>query len=73
MRTIENLGRMIKERRRQLDASQSHVASLAKISVNTLSQIERGEANPTVRLLEAIGNVLGMELTLQVKKSQDSA
>ena len=62
------LGKNIKERRKTLRITQPHLAEMAEISVNTLYKIERGTANPTVKVLNKIANVLGMEIKLEVKK-----
>lgn len=66
--SVLNLGLAIKSRRKALKISQADLASLAKISNNTLYKIERGEANPTVDIIEKIADVLGFELKLEVKK-----
>lgn len=64
------VGNSIKERRKTLRVTQSQLAELAEISVNTLYKIERGQANPTLDTLTKVADVLGMEVCLQVKKSQ---
>ena len=64
------VGKMIKERRKTLRVTQPQLADLAGISVNTLYKIERGQANPTLETLTKISNVLGMEVSLIVKKPQ---
>ncbi len=64
------IGKSIKERRKGLRVTQTQLAELAGISVNTLYKIERGQTNPTLDTLTKIANVLGMEVCLQVKKPQ---
>ena len=64
------VGKSIKERRKALRVTQPQLAELAGISVNTLYKIERGQANPTLNTLKKIANVLGMEVSLQVKNLQ---
>jgi transcriptional regulator with XRE-family HTH domain len=66
---VQDIGRTIRDRRKMLKITQPSLAELAGISVNSLYKIERGEGNPTVELLEKIAGVLGMELTLEVRKS----
>lgn len=61
--------KQIKERRKILRITQSDLAELSGISINTLYKIERGQANPTLKLLNQIAKVLGMEFKLLVKKS----
>jgi len=65
---VEAVGKVIRQRRKALKITQSHLAELAGISVNSLYKIERGEANPTLELIEKIAEVLGLEVKLEVKK-----
>ena len=53
---VRNVGTAIKKRRKALKITQSHLAELAGISVNSLYKIERGEVNPTLDLIEKIAN-----------------
>lgn len=66
--SFTELGKSIKDRRKLLRITQSDLAEMAGISVNTLYKIERGQANPTVKVLTKLADVLGMELKLEVKK-----
>jgi len=43
---------------------------MADVSVNTLYKIETGQANPTVKVLNKIAEILGMELKLTVRKPE---
>ena len=65
---VRDLGMAVKKRRKALKITQPHLADLAGISVNSLYKIERGEANPTLELVEKITDVLGLEIKLEVKK-----
>jgi transcriptional regulator with XRE-family HTH domain len=65
---VETVGKAIQRRRKALKITQSHLAALAGISVNSLYKIERGEANPTLELIEKIVAVLGLEVKLEAKK-----
>lgn len=58
----------MKNRRKTLGITQPHLAELAGVSVNTLYKMERGEGNPTLEVVAKLADVLGMELTLTVKK-----
>jgi transcriptional regulator with XRE-family HTH domain len=64
----EDIGKTIKGRRKSLKITQPDLADLARISVNTLYKIERGEANPSIEILEKIAEVLGLEIKLEAKK-----
>ena len=39
---------------------------MADVNINTLTQIEKGEGNPTVQSLQKILKILGMELTTKI-------
>ena len=67
---VFEIGKQIKERRDTLGITQPDLAEMAGISVNTLYKIETGQANPTVKVLNKIAEILGMELTLTVKKPE---
>lgn len=61
------IGTSIKSRRKALRVTQSQLADLAGISVNTLYKIERGQANPTLEILTKIADTLGMEVCLRIR------
>lgn len=65
---VEQFGETIKERRKELGITQPHLAELANISTNTLYKLERGKGNPSLDILVKLAEVLGLELTLGVKK-----
>jgi transcriptional regulator with XRE-family HTH domain len=62
-----SISETIKNRRKELNITQSYLADMAEVSVNTIFKIERGEANPTVEVVEKIIDVLGMEIQLVIK------
>ena len=61
------IGTDIKNRRKMLKVTQSQLAELADVSINTLYKIERGQANPSLETLEKITDILGLEISLTVK------
>jgi len=65
---IQEIGKSIKLRRKALKITQPDLAQLAKVATNTLYKIERGQANPTMDIIEKITAVLGLEIKLEVKK-----
>jgi transcriptional regulator with XRE-family HTH domain len=67
---VSDIGKQIKERRDTLGITQPDLAEMADISINTLYKIETGQGNPTVKVLNKIAEILGMELTLTVKKPE---
>ena len=65
---VKKLGEAIKNRRKELKITQPHLAELADISVNTLYKLEKGDGNPSIDVLNKLAEVLGMEITFEVKK-----
>ena len=65
---VKGLGEAIKNRRKELNITQPHLAELAQISINTLYKLEKGQGNPSLVVLNKLAEVLGMEMTLVVKK-----
>jgi len=59
----------IKDRRKELKISQLDLSEMAGISLATVKDIERGVANPSLKTLESIGTVLGMEVLFVKKKA----
>lgn len=68
MKAIQYIGRIIQERRDHMRITQRQLADMADIGINTLYKIETGQANPTLESLQKIIDILGLEITLQVKK-----
>lgn len=65
---VKDFGEAIKNRRKELDITQPHLAELAQISINTLYKLEKGQGNPSLEVINKLTEVLGMELNFQVKK-----
>ena len=63
-----SIGEQIKLRRKELRITQPDLAEIAGVCVNTLYKIERGEANPTLEVLEKLLDVLGLEILIRVKQ-----
>ncbi|MEI7421879.1 MAG: helix-turn-helix transcriptional regulator [Prolixibacteraceae bacterium] len=60
----------IKKRREMMRVTQETLAELSGVGLRTLKQFESGKGNPTLQTLQKLLNVLGMEVCLQVKKTQ---
>ena len=58
---------VLKERRSFLQISQQDLAEIAEISLATIKDIERGKGNPSLKTIEKICEVLGLEISLNVK------
>jgi y4mF family transcriptional regulator len=65
---LKGIGEAIRNRRKELDITQPHLAELAQISINTLYKLEKGQGNPSLDVLNKLAEVLGMEFIFQVKK-----
>lgn len=61
------LGEVMRKRRKFLGISQQDLAEMAGVGLATVKDIERGNANPSLRIVEMICEVLGLELLYSVK------
>ena len=61
---MEQIGNIIKERRKELGINQQELADLAGVGINSLVAIERGKGNPSLKTLLRILEVLGLEIKL---------
>ena len=64
----EELGKLIKLRRKVLGLTIRKLADLTGMSKTTISQIERGIRNPTFEVLQNIFEYLNLEIKVEVKK-----
>lgn len=62
------MGGLIRERRIILGLTQQELADYAGMSLRMLVALENDKANPSLKILEALASVLGMEVTLKLKK-----
>lgn len=60
----------IKKRREILGVTQEHLAELSGVGLRTLKALETGKSNPTFETLSKLAEVLGMEIRLEVKKTE---
>lgn len=70
---FKNLIETIKERREMLQVTQEMLADLSGVGLRTLKQFERGKGNPTLQTLSKLADALGLELTFQVKSTNDNS
>lgn len=54
-----------------LNITQQELSEISGISLRTIIKIENGKGNPSLETLSQIADVLGMEVTLQIKKIGD--
>ena len=62
------IGEVITARRDVLGIDQRTLSEISEVAVHTLSNIEAGKGNPTVKSLNKILGALGMELRVQVQQ-----
>ena len=67
---MEKIGNIIKERRKALSITQRELAALAGVGINTLTKIERGDANPSLKVIISILNTLGLEMDIRIKSNK---
>ena len=66
--TQQEIGIVIRERRKKLGINQQTLADLASVAVNTVVAIERGEGNPQLATLLTIINTLGLQMDINIKR-----
>ena len=64
----QQIGTIIKERRDYLNLTQKDVAEMAGITFKSISEIELGIRNPSINTLNKVLGVLGLELSVQIKR-----
>ena len=62
------LSEVMKSRRKALSLSQQDLAEMADIGLSTIKDIERGQGNPSLATISKILEVLGMEMTFNVRQ-----
>ncbi len=63
--TSEEIGQLLRKRRRHLEISQIDFAKLADVAVHTVSDIESGKGNPTLDVLLKVLDPLGLQLSVK--------
>jgi len=67
------LGRVVRSARQTARLSQESLADLAGINRNYLGQIERGEASPSIAVLEKVARALGLKLSEVIRRYESDA
>lgn len=62
------IGNALRVRRRFLHLRQEDLAEMSGVTVKTIHLVESGNGNPSVKTLEKLAQILGMNLLIQVKK-----
>lgn len=61
---IRDIGLFISKRRKALGVNQKELAVLCGVSEHALCNLESGAGNPTLKLVMAVAEALGLELNL---------
>ena len=64
-----NIGTIIKKRRSLLGISQQDLSDYSGVGISTVKDLERGVGNPSVLTLQKLLDVVGLEMSFQVKKT----
>lgn len=64
----QQIGEVIRARRETLGIDQRTLSEISGVAVHTLSNIEAGNGNPTVKSLDKVLGALGMELRVEVQQ-----
>lgn len=63
---------MIKQRRLVLGITQQDLADFSGTGLRTIRQIEAGKGNPSINTLRKIVDVLGLEIEIKIKRSDNA-
>jgi transcriptional regulator with XRE-family HTH domain len=66
----KTIGSAIEKRRTELKMDQSFLSDYSTIGITTISTLENGKGNISVGNLQKILDVLGLEISVNIKKSE---
>jgi len=66
--TNDKIIKIIKERKDILRINQEYLAELSEVGIATLKRFESGKGNITLNNLQKIADILGLEISLELKK-----
>ena len=61
-------GKILRDRRKRLGIDQRTLAEITKVSEHTIVNLEAERGNPTLRVLTAVLDALGLELVVRVRQ-----
>ena len=59
---------LIQNRRKELAINQEDLSEMTQVTSRTIYAIERGKGNPSIETLQKILTVLGLEISIGIKK-----
>ena len=65
---LMELKEVMKRRREYLQLTQLDLAEMAEISIATIKDIERGKGNPSLKTINKILEILGMEIDYRLRQ-----
>ena len=65
--------KIIKERKDILKVNQEYLAELSEVGIATLKRFESGKGNITLKNLQKIADILGLEIKLEIRKPKKEA
>ncbi|MCO5238143.1 MAG: helix-turn-helix domain-containing protein [Chitinophagaceae bacterium] len=68
---IAEIGSLFKKRREFLSLKQEDLAEMSGITTRTINIVETGVGNPSLKTLEKLALVLGLEILVQIKKANE--
>ena len=60
------IGKIIKKRRQELNLELKDLQDYSGVNYASISDIENGKANPTIKTVEKLLDVLGMQINIEV-------
>ena len=67
--TLMGIGAIIKKRRSLLGISQQDLSDYSGVGISTVKDLERGVGNPSLLTLQKMLDVVGLEMSFQIKKT----
>ena len=64
--TANKIGKIIKKRRQELNLELKDLQDYSGVNYASISDIENGKANPTVKTVEKLLDALGMQINIEV-------
>ena len=62
---LTEIGKLIRDRRKDLKIDQATLAALANVGINALVRLERGTGNPQFSILHSVLRTLGLNIFIK--------
>ena len=69
---ISQLGEILRKRRKAVGVTQMTLADISGVGLHSISDIESGKGNPTIEVVKKLLAPLGLQLTIQIAKLENS-